>query len=70
MLSLPPQLAQRVREAAAGSIIVIEAAGDAVEVSGQAKQAIAAMSRLLTALLDISKLESGAIGSSPCSLHP
>jgi two-component system, sensor histidine kinase len=38
---------------------------DAVEVLAQAEQTIAAMSRLLNALLDISKLESGAIKPEP-----
>ncbi len=39
---------------------------DAAEVLAQQEQAIGAMSRLLNALLDISKLESGAIKLEPC----
>lgn len=42
---------------------------DAHEVLGQQEQAIGAMSRLLNALLDISKLESGSVRPEICEFH-
>ncbi|MFI4879998.1 MAG: PAS domain-containing sensor histidine kinase, partial [Steroidobacterales bacterium] len=44
---------------------VAAADADAAEALAQQEQAISAMSRLLNALLDISKLESGAVSSEP-----
>jgi two-component system, sensor histidine kinase len=48
-----------------GTLQRLVADTDALEVIGQQEQAIKAMSRLLNALLDISKLESGAVRPDP-----
>ena len=48
-----------------GTLRRLVPAGDGVEALAQQEQAISAMSRLLNALLDISKLESGAIKPEP-----
>jgi PAS domain S-box-containing protein len=48
-----------------GALRRMVAGGDAAEVLAQQEQAVSAMSRLLNALLDISKLESGAVRPHP-----
>jgi two-component system, sensor histidine kinase len=48
-----------------GALRRMVAGGDAAEVLAQQEQAVGAMSRLLNALLDISKLESGAVRPHP-----
>lgn len=52
-----------------GALRRMVAGGDAAEVVAQQEQAVGAMSRLLTALLDISKLESGAVQPHPVDLR-